>query len=165
MNCAIPVRPRIGAIFRNHFYTAKETIMTEFYTTKMGRAFFAHQIPQLIDAVNTLAAAVSKAAIPVHLPVAADPQFLHDLYFGDYEPEVYKVTETIQRLDRTVGRAQEALTETISGDGLARLADYELALAERNSAIAEQAYESGVRTAVQMIVAGLSHSASGGKSS
>lgn len=134
--------------------------MTEFSKTEMGRAFFAHQIPQLIDAINALTAAVSRAAVPVRLPVAADPQFLHDLYFGNYEPEVYKVTEIIQRLDRAVGHTQQALAKALSGDSLARLADYELALAERNSAVAEQAYESGVRAAVQMIVAGLSYSAS-----
>ena len=135
--------------------------MIEFCKTETGQTFFEHQVPQLIDAVNALTAAMSKAATPVPLPVTTAHQFLHDLYFGNYEPEVYKVTSKIQRLDRAVGRAQEALADTLSGDSLTKLADYELALSERNSVVAEQAYESGVCAAVQMIVAGLFPTASG----
>ncbi len=48
----------------------------EFYQTKIGRTFFEHQIPQLIDALNGLAAALSSPAQAVHLPVSSDPHFL-----------------------------------------------------------------------------------------
>ena len=40
----------------------KEIAIMEFYQTQMGRTFFERQVPQLIDAVNALAAALSKPA-------------------------------------------------------------------------------------------------------
>ena len=72
----------------------------EFYQTQMGRTFFERQVPQLIDAVNALAAALSKPAPAAVLPVAADSNFLRDLFFGDYEPEIYKVSPELQRFNR-----------------------------------------------------------------
>ena len=72
-----------------------------FYETKMGCAFFEHQVPQLITAVEKLAAALSRPVLSVTVP-EADPKFLHDLFFGKYEPEVYQVTPEIQQLGRAV---------------------------------------------------------------
>lgn len=128
----------------------------QFYETRMGRIFFEHQFPQLIKAVNELTAALSRPAPTVGLPVAADPKFLDSLFFGGYEPEIYQVTPESQRLGRAVILAYDALTETLSEESKERLSAYEAALSERNTAVSELAYESGVRAAVQMIVAGLS---------
>lgn len=132
----------------------------QFYETKMGHAFFEHQVPQLITAVEKLAAALSRPSLPITVP-EADPKFLHDLFFGKYEPEVYQVTPEIQQLGRAVSSAHVALAETLSEEGQRRLDAYEKALSERNAAVTELAYESGVRAAVQMIVAGLSRSVPG----
>ncbi|WP_287826921.1 DUF6809 family protein [Oscillibacter sp.] len=132
----------------------------QFYETKMGHAFFEHQVPQLITAVEKLAAALSRPSLPITVP-EADPKFLHDLFFGSYEPEVYQVTPEIQQLGRAVSSAHVALAETLSEEGQKRLDAYEKALSERNAAVTELAYESGVRAAVQMIVAGLSRFAPG----
>ena len=132
----------------------------EFYQTPMGRTFFEHQIPQLIDAVNALAAAQSKPVPAAVLPVSIDPQFLCDLFFGAYEPEVFKVSPELQRLGRIVDQKYRSLTATLSEDSMKLLEEYETALSERNIAVTEQAYQAGIRIAVQMIVAGLSPSVS-----
>ena len=132
----------------------------EFYQTKMGRAFFERQVPQLIDAVNALATALSKPAPAAVLPVAADSNFLRDLFFGDYEPEIYKVSPELQRFNRAVDQAHRSLVATLPEDSVAQLEEYETALSERNIAVTEQAYQAGIRVAVQMIVAGLSPSIS-----
>ena len=86
-----------------------------FYETKMGRAFFEHQVPQLITAVENLAAE-SRPVLSVTVP-EADPKFLHDLFFSKYEPEVYQVTPEIQQLGRAVSSAHIALAETLSKEG------------------------------------------------
>ena len=132
----------------------------EFYQTQMGRAFFERQLPQLIDAVNALAAALSKPAPAAVLPVAADSNFLRDLFFGDYEPEIYKVSPELQRFNRAVDQAHTSLVATLPENSVAQLEEYETALSERNIAVTEQAYQAGIRVAVQMIVAGLSPSIS-----
>ena len=127
----------------------------EFYQTQMVRAFFERQVPQLIDAVNALAAALSKPAPAAVLPVAADSNFLRDLFFGDYEPEIYKVSPELQRFNRAVDQAHTSLVATLPENIVAQLEEYETALSERNIAVTEQAYQAGIRVAVQMIVAGL----------
>ena len=135
----------------------------EFYQTQMGRAFFDRQVPQLIDAVNALASALSKPAPAAVLPVAADSNFLHDLFFGDYEPEIYKVSPELQRFNQAADQAHTSLVATLPEDSMAQLEEYETALSERNIAVTEQAYQAyqaGIRVAVQMIVAGLSPSIS-----
>ena len=137
-----------------------EIAIMEFYQTQMGRAFFDRQVPQLIDAVNALAAALSKPAPAAVLPVAADSNFLRDLFFGDYEPEIYKVSPELQRFNRAVDQAHTSLVATLPEDSVAQLEEYETALSERNIAVTEQAYQAGIRVAVQMIVAGLSPSIS-----
>lgn len=135
----------------------------EFYQTQMGRAFFERQVPQLIDAVNALATALSKPAPAAVLPVAADSNFLRDLFFGDYEPEIYKVSPELQRFNRAVDQAHTSLVATLPEDSMAQLEEYETALSERNIAVTEQAYQAGIRVAVQMIVAGLSPPISNGE--
>ena len=135
----------------------------EFYQTQMGRAFFERQVPQLIDAVNALAAALSKPVPAAVLPVSADPNFLRDLFFGDYEPEIYMVSPELQRFNRAVDQAHTSLVATLPEGSVAQLEEYETALSERNIAVTEQAYQAyqaGIRVAVQMIVAGLSPSIS-----
>ena len=135
----------------------------EFYQTQMVRAFFERQVPQVIDAVNALAAALSKPAPAAVLPEAADSNFLRDLFFGDYEPEIYKVSPELQRFNRAVDQAHTSLVATLPENIVAQLEEYETALSERNIAVTEQAYQAGIRVAVQMIVAGLSPSISNGE--
>lgn len=135
----------------------------EFYQTQMVRAFFERQVPQVIDAVNALAAALSKPAPAAVLPEAADSNFLRDLFFGDYEPEIYKVSPELQRFNRAVDQAHTSLVATLPENSVAQLEEYETALSERNIAVTEQAYQAGIRVAVQMIVAGLSPPISNGE--
>lgn len=127
----------------------------DFYQTRMGRIFFERQIPQLIDAMQGLTAALEKPVPTVGLPATPDPKFLHDLYFGRYEPEVFKVTPESRQLGRAVSSAHNALVETLSEASLEMLETYEKALSEQSAIVTQRAYESGVRAAVQMILAGL----------
>lgn len=126
-----------------------------FHETKMGHIFFEHQLPQLIDAINALTASLSKSVTPAVLPAAADPEFLHDLFFGNYEPEIYKVTPELQWFDQGVNQARGPLAKTLSHKSERQLEEYEAALAARNIAVTEQAYRAGIHAAVQMILAGL----------
>ena len=128
-----------------------------FYETKMGHIFFEHQLPQLTGAVNALTAALARHTLPAVLPVSADPGFLRELFFGDYEPEIYKVSPELQRFNRIVDQSHKSLTAALSRESMKRLEEYETALSERNLAVTEQAYKAGVRAAVQMILAGLSY--------
>ena len=127
-----------------------------FHETRMGHAFFEHQLPQLIHAIQALTAALDRPAQLVTLPVEGDPEFLSELYFGNYEPGIFKSTPEGDSLVQKLNDAYDVLVETLSKESCDRLDHYLEIAADRSAADARLAYESGYRTAVQMIVAGLS---------
>lgn len=130
-----------------------------FHDTKMGRVFFEHQLPQLIHSIQALTDALGKSAQPLTLPVAGDPAFLSALYYGSYEPGPFQQTPEGKKLTQAVNAAYEELEPLLSDKGREKLVKYQDALTVRETADMQLAYESGFRTAVQMIVSGLSRPA------
>lgn len=129
-----------------------------FYETQMGRRFFDAQLPNLIRALEQIAVALAKPAAPTYtLPIKPDPDFLRDLYYGDYEPSVFREDGRHAELNHAVSAAEVALRNELRANNAALTAfdAYQHAQAERNGAVIEQAFESGYQTAVQMIMAGL----------
>ena len=127
-----------------------------FHDTVMGRRFFEHQLPQLIQSIQGLTVALGKPPQAAVLPVEADPGFLSELEFGNYECGVFKQTAEPNELEQAVKRAYNALAEMLPERNREELEAYLDAAAERNSDNMRRAYESGFRTAVQLIMAGLS---------
>ena len=126
-----------------------------FYETKMGHIFFNHQMPELIRTLREIATALSKPApAAVQLKDVGEPDFLHNLFYGNYEPDIYGCATVPSRLDQNVKEAEKALLPAL-GQSKKLFEQYQRAVSERNSAIAEQSYCCGYRTAVQMIVSGL----------
>ena len=126
-----------------------------FHETKMGTIFFNHQIPELIKALREIAKALSKPAPAViQLTETEEPNFLHNLFYGNYEPDIYGCITVPSRLDQNVKEAEKALLPAL-GQSQRLFEQYQTAVSERDSAIAEQSYSCGYRTAVQMIVSGL----------
>lgn len=129
-----------------------------FYETQMGRRFFDAQLPRLIRSLEQIADALGHPSHPsCTIPLEQNPNFLRDLYYGDYEPSVFREDGRHAELNHAVSAAESALRKELPTDGAALRAfeSYQCALAERNGAVVEQAFESGYQTAVQMIVAGL----------
>ncbi len=125
-----------------------------FYETKAGQIFFQAQLPALIKSLNEISAALTRPA-PAILPVTPDPHFLTSLYYGDYEADIFKLDERRSPLDLAVKQAENALLPMLSGTAITAFETYQDAVQKRNSAVLEQVYASGYRTAVQMLVAGL----------
>lgn len=126
-----------------------------FHDTKMGHLFFEHQLPQLIHTIQTLTTALNKPVHAVTLSSEADPDFLSDLYYGNYEPDIFFQDSESREYTRSINAAYDALRVVLSEDKLKKVDNYVQALKLRDDADMERAYESGFRTAVQMIVAGL----------
>lgn len=126
-----------------------------FHETKMGTIFFNHQIPELIKALREIATALSKPApTAIQLAETGEPDFLHNLFYGNYEPDFYGCITVPSRLEQNVKEAEKALRPAL-GQSQRLFEQFQTAVSERNSAIAEQSYCCGYRTAVQMIVSGL----------
>lgn len=126
-----------------------------FYETKMGSQFFNQQLPQLIQVLQDIAAALSRPVTPVKLPPEAKSNILSDLYWGNYEPSVFFKVEEDSKLDAAVVSARTALMEVLPANARDCLEAYQAAVDARTSAVLERSYESGYRTAVQMVFAGL----------
>lgn len=127
-----------------------------FHNTKMGHIFFERQLPQLIRSIEALAAALGKPAQPVVLPVEADPEFLSKLYLGEYESAPFQQTPEGAELTRAVNKAHEELEALLPESCHEKLMQYQDTLTMREGVDLQRAYESGFRTAVQMMAAGLS---------
>lgn len=126
-----------------------------FYETKMGSHFFNRQIPELIRALREVAAALSRPApAAIQLAETGKPDFLHNLFYGNYELDIYGCFMVPSGLNQKVLEAEKALLPAL-GQSQKLFEQYQAAICERNNAITEQAYCSGYRTAVQMIVNGL----------
>ena len=129
-----------------------------FHETIYGHRFFEAQLPNLIKAMERIADGL--AHLEAGSPQSTTPtsSFLHDLYYGDYEPSVFKTqSEHQKQLNHNASMAEELLRQKMgnSPEAIAAFEAYQLAAGECSSIVAEQAFESGFQTAVQMLVAGL----------
>ena len=120
-----------------------------FHETKYGSNFFHVQLPSLIKALEHVADSLDRSGTAPQSAVP-DPNFLRDLYYGDYEPSIFKKQSSRQmELNRAVSAA-----ETILPDAMRAFEAYLIAVGEQQSAVTEQAFESGYKTAMQMLLAG-----------
>ena len=124
------------------------------HETAMGQRFFNAQLPALINTLKDIAAALSRPA-PSAISFPADPRFLTSLYYGEYEADVFKPDKRLTPFNQTVQQKEKALLPLLSSEASTAFEQYQAAVQCRNSAVLEQAYASGYRTAVQMFAAGL----------
>ena len=125
-----------------------------FYETPEGRMFFEHQLPQMIQSLQSISESLNKKISAVKLPLA-DSDILKELYLGDYEASVFNDTAPSADLNNTVIIKQRILMSSLQKKSQKLFDDYYEATIKRNNAVVEQAYKSGFRTATQLIFAGL----------
>lgn len=127
-----------------------------FYETRMGNIFFNSQMPRLIKALEEIASALRKPAPAIKLDKdsMADPDFLHDLFYGLYEPDVFGNRVQPSPLDRDVMRAEADLL-SVPGQSRELFGQYQEAVSRRNDAEMERAFSSGYRAAFHMLISGI----------
>lgn len=135
-----------------------------FFETKAGHIFFEYQLPKLTKALEEIAAALSHPQPVLKLDTVPDPDLLSHLYYGSYDPERYQSHEQIVLLNRQVSQAEITLRKTLTPEADQLLDAYQKVDRLRDDAEAEQAYISGFRTAVQMLLAGSQIPQAGGES-
>lgn len=125
-----------------------------FYETQMGRNFFSNQLPKLIQSLQEIAAALSRKAPSIELAGRKDTDILHDLYYGNYEPEPFGSRNYLTVQDQQVMKTEAELKAILPPAAEELFEAYQTAVSARDSAAAEQAYKAGFRLAVQLILAG-----------
>lgn len=129
----------------------------QFYETQLGRAFFQGQLPKLIGALESIATALRSPPPICQVPLEASPDFLSDLYYGRYDPSDEPESEEQRQYTKKITACQKSLREMCSEAVWEQIEDYRTLLNERGSVEREQAFSAGVRTAIRVIVAGLSN--------
>lgn len=133
------------------------------YETRAGRRFYEQQLPELTSQLARLNAtllalttAMQQPNRAVILPVEAPPDFLKDLYHGNYEPDMEQSPLRTEQLTAAVIKSQRLLRERVSADAWELIDECHRSLNERALYQAEQAFEAGFRSAMRMVAAGLS---------
>lgn len=131
----------------------------DFHETIYARRFFEAQLPNLIKAMERVADGLAHIEAVSLQGIIPASNFLHGLYYGDYEPSVFKKQSSQQKeLDQAASAAETALRDILqsSPSAVKAFETYQIAVGEQHGAVVEQAFESGYQTAMQMLMAGLS---------
>ena len=103
--------------------------------------FFEDQLPKFI------AAFVGADQTP--------PDFLKKLYYGWYDPSVLVDSAALHLHDTRIIACQKRLQEILTSTAWEAVEEYRHLLDERSAEEREQAFEAGYKSAVMLIVAGL----------
>ena len=126
-----------------------------FHETKMGTTFFNQQIPELIKTLQDIAKALSKPApAAIQLAETGEPDFLHNLFYGNYEPDIYGCVTVPSRLDQNVKEAEKALLPAL-GQSRELFEQYQAAVSRRNDAEIERAFCCGYRAGANAFLNGI----------
>lgn len=128
----------------------------QFHETNMGRTFFQGQLPKLIGALEEIAKALRAPAPVCQVPLEISPDFLSELYYGQYDPSGEPVSAAQKQCTQKILSCQKDLRATCSENVWAQIENYRSALDERSTLEREQAFSAGFRTAMRMVAAGLS---------
>ena len=129
----------------------------QFYETKAGRIFFESQLPKLISALTDISAALKNRGTAYVIKHEIPPEdFLAELYHGNYDPSDRPYTKKETELTSEIIACQQQLREAVSADTWKLIERYNDLMSSRRVIEREQAFASGFRSAMTMLVAGLS---------
>lgn len=128
----------------------------QFYETKMGNCFFNRQIPTLLSILERIATALERPAPAFRLPAEMPPEYLSDLYYGNLEPDQQVDNKAIRRYTKELCGMQETLQQRLAAKDFALVEELQRTLDLRCCEETKTAFEVGFRTAMQMVMAGLS---------
>ena len=114
-----------------------------FHETVMGRTFYQAQLPKLIAALSDIAQAIKA------------PDFLAELYQGNFDPSDVPETPDIAGYTREITQYQKQLRADLSHEVWERIETYRSLLDARQVKQLEQAFAAGFRCAATMLAAGL----------
>ena len=134
-----------------------------FHETRAGQRFYEKQFPELLSilqqltaALHTLSAALPQPGSALMLPVEAPPDFLQNLYYGNYEPDMERDPTRTEQFTSVITICQQQLREQVSTGTWEQIEAYRDLLNKQALSCSEQSFEAGFRSAMRMIAAGLS---------
>ena len=92
----------------------------------------------------------------VRLSAEVPADYLSDLYYGNLEPDKQITNEAIRRCTKEIIALQDEIRNRVSPEEFAQMEKLTMKIEQRASEETDAAFQTGFRTAIQMIAAGLS---------
>ena len=117
-----------------------------FHETQMGHEFYGKTVPKIAKALEQIAKSLDKPAPATGLPFACEvpADFLSQLYQGNYDPSAEILAN------------ETSLRAVVSPDIWEQIDHTFFLMNKRGDGQREQAFAAGYRTAMMMVMAGLS---------
>jgi len=134
-----------------------------FHETKMGHDFYERTVPRIAAALELIAEKLDTPAPAIRLPCTVEipDDFLAELYQGNYDPSDEPDTEEAVRCIEEILKSEDTLRAAVSPDIWEQI-NHMLCLVNRmGDSQREQAFGAGFRSAMMMVMAGLTRPDSG----
>lgn len=127
-----------------------------FHETQMGKRFFDEQLPQLITALKEISAALNAPKPVMQMNTEYREDYLVQLYYTNFDPDTAPDRETHAFYDSAITQMQDEIRDAVTGELWQKIEHSYSTIATRTAAEREQAFAVGFRTAMTMMVCGLS---------
>lgn len=129
-----------------------------FRETQMGYEFYGKTVPRIAKALEQVAKSLDKTALVAGLPYACEvpADFLSELYQGNYDPSDEPDTDEGSRCSAEILANETALRAAVPPDIWEQIDHTFSLMNKRGDGQREQAFAAGYRTAMMMVMAGLS---------
>ena len=127
-----------------------------FHETALGRRFFEGQLPQLITSLKEISAALNAPKPVMQMNTEYREDYLVQLYYTNFDPETAPDRETHAFYDSAIAQMQGEIKDAVTGELWQKIEHSYSTIATRSAAEREQAFAAGVRTAMTMMICGLS---------
>lgn len=129
-----------------------------FHDTQMGYEFYGKTVPRIAKALELIAKSLNKPALAAGLPFACEvpADFLSQLYQGNYDPSDEPDTDEISRYSAEILANETELRAAVPPDIWEQIDHTFSLMNKRGDRQREQAFAAGYRTAMMMVMAGMS---------
>lgn len=127
-----------------------------FHETALGRRFFEGQLPQLITVLKEISAALNAPKPVMQMNTEYREDYLVQLYYTNFDPDTAPDRETHAFYDSAIAQMQDEIRDAVTGELWQKIEHSYSTIATRAAAEREQAFAAGFRTAMTMMVCGLS---------
>ena len=127
-----------------------------FHETALGRHFFEGQLPQLITALKEISTALNAPKPVMQMNTEYREDYLVQLYYTNFDPDTAPDRETHAFYDSAIAQMQDEIRDAVTGELWQKIEHSYSTIATRAAAEREQAFAAGFRTAMTMMVCGLS---------
>ena len=127
-----------------------------FHETALGRRFFEWQLPQLITSLKEISVALNTPKPVMQMNTEYREDYLVQLYYTNFDPDTAPDRETHAFYDSAIAQMQGEIRDAVTGELWQKIEHSYTTIATRTAAEREQAFSAGFRTAMTMMVCGLS---------